>query len=184
MGKLYSEIGEKQRSFIEKQKLFFVSTAPLSGKGHVNLSPKGLDTFRVMGPRQVAYLDLIGSGVETIAHLRENGRITIMFCAFDGPPNILRLYGRGKIIEPEDTEWEYWAEQFPHFEGRRAVIDIEVTRVADSCGYSVPLYEFQKDRRQLTDWCERKGPEAVEAFVKKENKASLDGLPGLNSLQE
>lgn len=184
MGKTYPEIGPAQVSFIKKQRMFFVATAPLTGEGHVNLSPKGLDTFRVIGPRQVAYLDLIGSGVETISHLRENGRITFMFCAFEGPPNILRLYGQGRVIEPEDEQWDYWIEQFPDFKGLRSVIDVEVTRVADSCGYSIPLYEFKEDRKQLTNWCERKGPEAVQSFVKKENKRSLDGLPGLNSLQD
>ncbi|MDF1662993.1 MAG: pyridoxamine 5'-phosphate oxidase family protein, partial [Planctomycetota bacterium] len=140
MGKTYPEIGEAQRAFIEKQKMFFVATAPLTGEGHVNLSPKGLNTFRVMGPRQVAYLDLIGSGVETISHIRENGRITLMFCAFEGPPNILRLYGQGRVIEPEDDEWSYWVDQFPEFQGRRSVIEIEVSRVADSCGYSIPMF--------------------------------------------
>jgi hypothetical protein len=183
VGKSFKSINDAQRGFIEAQKLFFVSTAPLTGDGYVNLSPKGLDTFKVIGANQVAYLDLIGSGVETIAHLKENQRLTIMFCAFEGPPKILRLQGRGQVIEPGHRDWDSWLIQFADFKGIRSVIVLDVQRVADSCGYSVPLYEYKGDRKQLADWCHRKGPIGIANFVKQYNKESIDGLPGLDALQ-
>src|SRR4051812_49766714 len=122
MGKVFEELDDKLAAFIAAQHMFFVATAPLSADGHVNVSPKGLDTFRVLGPREVAYLDLTGSGVETVAHLRENGRITIMFCAFSGPPRILRLHGRGRAVEPGDDRWDRLAGLFPESPGVRSVV--------------------------------------------------------------
>lgn len=181
MGKVFAELDDDLRGFIAAQKVFFVASAPLSADGHVNLSPKGLDTFRVLGPTTAAYLDLTGSGVETIAHLRENGRLTVMFCAFDGRPRILRLYGRGRAVLPGDAEWPAVSAGFPELPGVRSVIVLEVERIADSCGYAVPRYEFAGDRPQLIDWCEKKGPEGIEKYKRQKNAASLDGLPGLPS---
>jgi len=133
MGRLPTSIDGAVRQFIERQKMFFVATASLAAYGHVNLSPKGLDTFRVLGPTTVAYVDLTGSGVETIAHVRENQRIVIMFCTFQGPPKILRLHGRARIVEPPDPEFNSLESQFPKFASARAIIVVEITRVADSC---------------------------------------------------
>lgn len=180
MGRVFAELDDDLRAFIAVQHLFFVATAPLSADGHVNLSPKGLDTFRVLGPTTVAYLDLTGSGVETIAHLRENGRLTVMFCAFAGRPRILRLYGKGRAVLPADAEWAEVSAGYPELPGVRSVIVLEVERIADSCGYAVPRFEFVADRPQLLEWCETKGPEGVREYQAKKNATSLDGLPGLS----
>jgi hypothetical protein len=182
MGKRFDEIDDGLRAFIESQKLFFVATAPAGPDGHINLSPKGLDSLSILGPRQVAYLDYTGSGIETIAHLRENGRITIMFCAFEGAPRIVRLHGRGSIIEPQDPAFADLLPQFDPLPGVRAIIRMEVERISDSCGYGVPLYRYEGDRTQLTAWADRKGPEGLAEYRRKHNAASIDGLPGLRSL--
>lgn len=181
MGKLFAELDDDLREFIARQHLFFVATAPLAAEGHVNLSPKGLDTFRILGPTRVAYLDLTGSGVETIAHLRENGRLTILFCAFDGRPRIVRLYGRGHAIEPNDADWPTVAAGFPQLSGVRSVIVMDVERIADSCGYAVPRYEYIGDRPQLLEWADKKGAEGLLAYQAQKNRTSIDGLPGLPS---
>jgi hypothetical protein len=181
MGKEFADLNDDLREFIARQHVFFVATAPLGADGHVNLSPKGLDTFRVLGPTTVAYLDLTGSGVETIAHLRENGRLTVMFCAFEGRPRIVRLYGRGRVIEPGDADWPAVADKLPTMNGTRSVIVLEVDRIADSCGYAVPRYEYVGDRPQLNEWCEKKGPEGVREYQTRKNRVSIDGLPGLRS---
>src|SRR5687767_12699102 len=159
MGKVYAEIDAALQDFIRAQHVFFVATAPLSAAAHINLSPKGLDTLRVLGPRTVVYLDYIGSGAETIAHLRENGRIVVMLCAFQGPPRILRLYGRGEALEPQDREFNRLRGLFPPEPAGRAIVRISITRIADSCGYGVPLFSFEGDRSQLSDWASRKGPQ-------------------------
>ena len=143
MGKKYDQIDEGLVDFIGRQHVFFVATAPASLEGHVNLSPKGLDTFRILGPRTVAYLDLTGSGIETVADVRENGRLVIMFCAFEGRPLILRLHGRGRVVEPCDPGWEELVSRFSAYPGTRSAIVMNVESIADSCGYAVPLYEFQ-----------------------------------------
>lgn len=179
MGKVYEDLDERLTTFLLRQHMFFVATAPLSGAGLVNLSPKGLDTFRVLGDNRVAYLDLTGSGVETIAHLRENGRITIMFCAFDGAPRIVRLYGCGRVLVPGDAEFEALAGGFPEYPGVRAVIDIAVHRVADSCGFSVPRFDFVDDREKFLEWSEAKGEDGLTEYRRKNNALSLDGLPGI-----
>ena len=176
MGKLATAIESPVRQFIEQQKIFFVATAPLAADGHVNLSPKGLDTFRILGPTKVAYLDLTGSGVETIAHMRENQRIVIMFCAFQGPPKILRLHGRGRIVDPHDPEFATLEALFPKFISTRAIIVVNVTRVADSCGFGVPLMKFEGERSQLNAWAERKGVEGLKQYRREKNRMSLDGL--------
>ena len=160
--------------------MFFVATAPAGVDGHVNLSPKGLDTFGIIDPTTVAYLDLTGSGVETIAHLRDNGRIVIMFCAFEGAPKILRLYGRGEVVVPSDARFAALRARFPTYAGTRSVILVIVERIADSCGYAVPLYRFEGQRSQLLDWADRKGAEGVVAYRAERNHESIDGLPGLD----
>jgi hypothetical protein len=182
MGKVYDRIDEGLAGFLGKQHVFFVGTAPSSPDGHLNVSPKGLDTFRVLGPKTVAYLDLTGSGVETVAHLRENGRVTLMFCAFEGRPLIVRLYGRGRVVEPGDADWGELISHFPEYPGVRSVIVVSVERVADSCGYAVPLYEYRGERSQLIDYARNKGPEGMEEYKVRKNRASIDGLAGLRSV--
>src|ERR1051326_4015670 len=142
LSKVREEIDEELAEWIRRQHLFFVATAPLSQEGHINCSPKGGDAFRVLGPLEAVYQDYTGSGAETIAHLRENGRIVVMFCAFEGKPNILRLHGEGTVLLPEDPHYEKWAVLFPPHLGRRALIHIQVSRVSTSCGFAVPLMEF------------------------------------------
>ncbi len=172
----YEAISEEQRAFIEAQHLFFVASAPLSGEGHVNMSPKGLDSFRVLGPNRVAYLDLTGSGNETSAHLQENGRITFMFCAFDRPPTILRLYGRGRAVLPGDAEWSELAPHFVAHLSMRQIIVAEISLVKSSCGYAVPFMTFAGDRDTLDRWTESKGPEALDDYRRAKNARSIDGL--------
>lgn len=177
-------LSDRDLAFIAKQRMFFVATAPLSGDGLVNVSPKGLDgTFAVIDDATVAYLDLTGSGVETIAHLRENGRITIMFNAFEGPPNILRIQGKGEAIEPGDADFDGLASHFPEMPGVRSIIRVTAERVADSCGFGVPIYGYQGQRDTLTAWAEKKGADGVAAYQGKKNAVSLDGLPGLRSVK-
>jgi hypothetical protein len=179
--KLHESIDGRLRTFIESQHLFFVATAPLDAEGHVNVSPKGLDTFRVVDEHTVVYLDLTGSGSETVAHLRENGRITLMFCAFDGPPNIVRLHGRGRYLTPEDDEFASWTGRFDEFAGTRGVVVVDVDRVSDSCGYAVPLMTFDADRDLLTSWSQNRGPEGLARYRSEKNATSIDGLPALES---
>jgi len=179
MGMLYDGIDERLKAFIEVQHVFFVATAPLDATGHVNLSPKGLNTFRVLSPTTVAYLDYVGSGVETIAHLKENGRIAVMFCAFAGPPKIVRLHGRGAVLEPADAEYQRLRPIFPPVPDGRAIIVVSVDRISDSCGYGVPLYQFDQDRTQLEAWCDRKGADGLRTYQLEKNARSVDGLPGL-----
>lgn len=166
-------------TWIGEQKMFFVGTAPLSADGHVNLSPKGGDSFRVLGPLEVAYLDYTGSGAETIAHLNENGRIVIMFCAFEGKPQILRFHGKGTALLKGDDGFETLAEQFPENPGARAIIKVDVERVADSCGYSVPLFEYKSDRDVLDKWATTKGTSGILDYQAEKNKTSIDGLPAI-----
>src|SRR3954470_19929841 len=170
MGQLSAEIDTALQAFIARQHVFFVATAPLAADSHVNVSPKGLDTFRVLGPTEIAYLDLVGSGVETVAHLRENGRITLLFCAFDGRPRILRLYGRGRAVEPHDGGGGRLAAAFPNYPGARSVVLVEIERIADSCGYGVPLFQYAGDRGQLTAWADRKGAEGLDRYKAEKNR--------------
>jgi len=182
MGKVYERIEGRLRTFIEAQPVFFTGTAPDGPDGHVNISPKGLaGTFAVLDDTTVAYLDYTGSGVETIAHLRENGRIVLMFCAFTGPPNIVRLHGRGEPVLPDDPWFAVLVARFgePALLGLRAVIVVDVTRVSDSCGYSVPFMTYESDRPTLTQWTENKGPDKLVAYRAEKNSVSIDGLPGL-----
>jgi hypothetical protein len=176
MAKVLPHITDGLRAFIERQHVFFVGTAPLDG-GHVNVSPKGLDCFRVLGPTSVAYLDLTGSGIETASHVLQNGRITFMFCAFEGPHLILRLYGRGRVVQPGDAEWATLAPRFPELPGTRQIVAAELTRVQTSCGEAVPLMTFTADRGDLLDWATQKGAEGLAAYRNQKNVRSIDGLP-------
>lgn len=177
MSKFSDTILDHHKEFIEHQKLFFVATAPLTAGAHINLSPKGLDSFRVLSPNKVCYMDITGSGNETSAHLLENGRITIMFCAFDGPPNILRLYGTGYTVLPSSPEWPEVAGTFAELPGIRQVIVMEVSKVQTSCGYTVPLYDYAGERNHMHKWVEKKGPQGLAEYRAKNNKSSIDGLP-------
>ena len=180
MGKVYDAIGPRLVEFLVAQPVFFVATAPLEAQGHVNCSPKGNDaSFAVLGERRVAYRDLTGSGIETIAHLRENGRIVIMFCAFSGPPRIVRLHGRGGVVVPGDAEFEQLLGRFSANEGTRALITVDVERISDSCGYGVPLMHFEEHRANLDHWVDKKGPEGLAEYRAEVNAASIDGLAGL-----
>lgn len=177
MGKVLSEITDELRGFIARQSVFFVATAPLAIDGHVNLSPKGLETFTVLSPSEVAYLDLTGSGNETSAHLLENGRITFMFCSFAGPPRILRLYGRARTVLPSDGEWSTLRASFGEFSGVRQVVSAKVERVQTSCGFGVPLMEHRGARDTLLRWADSKGVEGLAAYRAEKNRSSIDGLP-------
>jgi hypothetical protein len=190
MGKVFDEIDEHLGDWIARQTLFFVATAPLTGEGHVNVSPKGpIGTLRVLGPHELAYLDLIGSGAETIAHLRENGRIVVMLCSFEGPPRILRLHGRGEVVTAPDPAFDELlgrcAFEEPEIgESRRAVVRVEVERIADSCGYGVPLMSYEGEREHQQAWASKKlrtgGAEAFLDYQREKNAASLDGLPAVD----
>jgi len=180
VGKLYDAIDGRLREFVLRQPVFFVATAATEGR--VNVSPKGMKgTFAVLGPNRVAYLDYTGSGVETIAHLRDNGRITVMFCAFAGPPNVVRLHGRGEAVRPEDPRFAELYERFgvDADHGLRSVIVVDVDRVSDSCGFAVPLLDYVGERTLLDDWAARKTDEDLVAYRKERNAASIDGLPAL-----
>jgi hypothetical protein len=159
--------------------MFFIATAPLDADRNINLSPKGLDSLRIVDPHTLAYLDYVGSGIETIAHLRENGRIVLMLCAFQGPPRIIRFHGRGNVIEPQDSGFGQLRALFPAEPPARAVVRISVARIADSCGYGVPLDEFEGHRDHLANWVKRKGEEGLVDYQQRNNRASIDGLPAL-----
>lgn len=176
----YPEIDEQIEKWIHRQKMFFVATAPLDRDGHVNCSPKGLDSLRVLGPKTLAYVDLGGSGIETVAHIRENERITIMLCAFEGPPKIFRFYGKGRAVAPGDPEFDELVARFPEQPTVRNVVVVDVRRIIDSCGFGVPQYEFRKDRESLPNWVNAKSAEDLAAYRRKNNRESLDGLPGLD----
>ncbi len=187
MGKVYEELEPKLVEWIERQRLFFVGTAPLGADGHVNISPKGpIDTLRVLDERRIAYLDFAGSGAETIAHLNENGRIVVMLCAFEGPPRIVRLHGRGTVHQLGTPEFDELYERFEPGErapASRSVVVVEVDRSADSCGYGVPLMSYEGERPQQLDWIDRKlrtGPDAILDYIAEKNASSIDGLPALD----
>ena len=175
MGKTYDELTPKLRDFIDAQALFFVATAPLAPDGHVNLSPKGLDTFRVLSPSQVAYLDLTGSGNETSAHLAENGRITFMFCSFSGSPKILRLYGQGRTVLERDSSWAELLPMFPTHAGARQIILADLRRIQTSSGFGVPVMESVRQRDTLPKWAQRKGANGLREYQCRTNIWSIDG---------
>jgi hypothetical protein len=177
MAKVYQQIDGRLREFIERQHLFFVATSPLAADGHVNVSPRGVPgTSCVVEERRFAWLDLTGSGSETVAHLRENGRITVMFCAFEGPPNIVRLHGTGRVISIYDEEYAAWAPRFADVPGARAVIVVDVERISDACGYGVPLMSYEGDRDLLPPYFERRGVKGSADYRRRKNRRSLDGL--------
>jgi hypothetical protein len=177
MSKQHENIDSELAGWIARQRLFFVATAPLSTNAHLNLSPKGGDSFRVLGPMEVAYQEYTGSGAETAAHLRENGRIIVMFCAFDGPPRILRLHGRGEVITSAHPRFAELSPHFPPHPGMRSIIHVQVTRVSTSCGFSVPFFDFRAPRETLDEWAAARTPEQLAAYRSAKNQVSIDGLP-------
>jgi hypothetical protein len=186
MGRVYEKIDVRLAEWVERQPVFFVATAPLDPGGHINCSPKGnRGELSVLGPRCVAYLDQTGSGVETIAHLRENGRIVIMLCAFDGPPRIVRFHGSGRSVLRDDPEFTSLTPAFSRISGElpgtglRSVVVVDVERIADSCGYGVPEMTFHGHRAVMDEWSERKGESGIRAYWEDNNSESLDGLPGV-----
>ncbi len=176
MAKFYDEITDELKAFAERQHMFFVASAPLSDEGHVNVSPKGMDSFRILDPHRVAYLDLTGSGNETSAHLKENGRITFMFCAFEGAPRIMRFFGTGKVVLSNTPEWDTLIPHFTQIQGARQIITAEITLVQTACGYAVPLYDFQGQRETLVKWADAKGENGLVAYRAEKNVCSIDGL--------
>lgn len=191
MGKIFDGIDERLERWIGAQPMFFVGSAPLDSDGHVNVSPKGpIETLRVLSEHQVAYLDLVGSGAETIAHVRENGRVVIMLCAFSGPPRVVRLHGRGEVVVAADARFDELARRCEFLEPetpqmRRAIVLVEVERVADSCGYTVPLMSYEGRRPHSDLWAAKKlrvgGPGALLEYQREKNSVSIDGLPAVES---
>ncbi|MEM7230586.1 MAG: pyridoxamine 5'-phosphate oxidase family protein [Planctomycetota bacterium] len=176
MGTVLDGLTPELKKWIEDQKVFFVATAPLTGDGHVNLSPKGGDAFRILDDDTVAYLDSTGSGNETSAHILENGRITFMWCAFDGPPRIFRLYGLGEVAVRGTERWDQLIDHFTPDAGSRQIIVLHIQRVQSSCGFSVPFYEYVGDRDTLSRWAEKKGEAEVRKYQRRKNMRSIDGL--------
>ncbi len=179
MGKTYDMLNDKLIRFISAQKMFFVASAPLSNNGYVNISPKGYDCFKIINSTKVAYLDLGGSGIETLAHLRENGRITIMFCAFEGKANIVRLYGTGTAVNFDEPGFDDALALFPKYSRARSIITINITRIADSCGFGVPFYDFRGERDQLMRSANHRTEKDWKAYRYMRNPQSIDGLEGL-----
>lgn len=175
MGKKFTEIGVDRRDFIEKQRMFFVGTAALDGR--VNVSPKGMDTLRVLDDNRVVWLNLTGSGNESAAHVVENDRMTIMFCAFEGSPLILRLFGHAKVIHPRDSEWKELSPLLPSIPGARQIFDMQVDLVQESCGNAVPLFDFNEQRDILENWAERRGEQGLHEYWEQRNQESIDGKP-------
>lgn len=175
MAKFFSELNDTLRQFIAEQKIFFTATAPTEGR--LNLSPKGMDTFRCLDNKTIAYLDVTGSGNETAAHLLENGRMTVMFCSFSEKPMILRLYGRGRVVRARDKEWDELYFLFEAMSGARQIMLLEIDSVQTSCGFGVPIYEFKQERDILRRQAEQKGEAGIVAYQQKHNVVSIDGLP-------
>ena len=176
MAKSYPHLTDEFMDWIRQQPLYFVATAPLQSDGHVNVSPKGLDSLRVLGPTQVAYLDLTGSGNETSAHIAENGRITLMWCAVAGAPRILRIYGQGEVVLPNTDRWRELVPHFTLLPGARQIIVVRAERVVTSCGFGVPLLSYEGERDMLTRWAEKKGPDGLDSYQQQKNQRSIDGL--------
>lgn len=177
MGRVYQSISEAVQRFIEEQPMFFVATAPLAAEGHINLSPKGMDTLRIVDPDTIAYVDLAGSGAETIAHLRDNGRITIMWCSFGPAARIVRAYGTGTHILPGSRHFDDLASLLPPYRAVRSMIRIAVDRVADSCGFGVPEMTLIGQRSRLAEWADHRTDEEIETYKRDNNTVSIDGLP-------
>ncbi len=179
MGKVFDGIDEALASWIAAQPMWFVATAPLAADGRVNVSPRGHDSFSVLGPHRVGWVDYTGSGIETIAHLRENGRICVMFAAFDRRPRIVRLHGTGTVARPGEPAYDEVVARHPEHPGTRAVVVVDVDRVSDSCGYGVPVMEVVGERDLLRLSAEKKGPQGLRDYRTAKNTMSIDGLPGL-----
>jgi hypothetical protein len=179
VGKLYDGIDDDLAGWLGRQPLWFVATAPLAADGHVNVSPRGHDTFSVLGPRRVAWVDFTGSGIETVAHLRENGRICLMFCSFDHRPRIVRLHGHGTVALPGDPLYDDVVARHPAHPSTRAVIVVDVDRVSDSCGFGVPVMDLVGERDLLRLGAEKRGPDGLAAYRADKNATSIDGLPGM-----
>ena len=179
MGKEYAEINERIERWLSAQHVFFVATAPLADDGHVNCSPKGLNGLRVLGPHQLAYGDVGGSGIETVAHIKENGRLTIMLCAFDGPPKIFRFYGTGSVVEPGHASFDDLAAQFPELPALRNIVVLDVEKIVDSCGYGVPVYDYKQERDSMHNYLANKSQDDLVAYRREKNAVSIDGLKGL-----
>ena len=179
MSDLRENISPALAEWISTQTLFFVASAPLAAEGHINCSPKGGVPLKVLGPMEVAYQDWHGSGAETIAHLRENGRILIMLCAFSGEPNIVRLHGKGEVVAPGHPEFETLVAQFPPHPGTRSIIRVKLDRVSESCGWGVPKMTLVEERTGLAKWASNKGPEGLAEYRAKKNARSIDGLPAM-----
>jgi hypothetical protein len=175
MAKQYDHINKRIQKFIKAQKIFFVATA--TDNSRINLSPKGMDSFRVIDEKKVMWLNLTGSGNETAAHLQVDGRITVMFCSFEGAPMILRLYGKGRVIHPNDDKWDTAISEFPKLAGTRQIIEIDIDMVQTSCGMSIPYFDFREERQELNDWASKKGREGIKAYWKEKNEQSIDGIP-------
>jgi hypothetical protein len=175
MAKFYDSISSTLKEFISNQKIFFVSTAAESGR--INLSPKGMDSFRIMDENKILWLNLTGSGNETAAHIQQVNRMTIMFCAFDGNPLILRLYGAAKVIHTQDKDWDQYYAHFSATAGARQIFEMQVESVQTSCGFAVPLMDYQEDQDILKNWAEKKGEEAIKDYWEEKNVTSIDGLP-------
>jgi hypothetical protein len=175
MAKFYTELDESLKEFIRSQRIYFHASAPK--KGRINISPKGLDTFRILNEHSVAYLDLTGSECETAAHIAENGRLTLMFCSFEKKPLILRLYGRGRVIHQRDPAWTEVRAHFKSYPGERQIIVLDIESIMTTCGFAVPLFEFKGDREQLTEFACKMGDEKMDEYRQKKNQTSIDGLP-------
>jgi hypothetical protein len=175
MAKFYTELDESLKAFIAKQHIYFHASAP--SRGRINLSPKGLDTFRILNDRCVAYLDLTGSECETAAHIAENGRLTIMFCSFEAKPLIVRLYGVGRVVHRRDPEWDELHALFPSYAGERQIIVLDIESIMSTCGFAVPLFDYVGDRDQLTDYARKSGEEGIGEYQRQKNQTSIDGLP-------
>jgi hypothetical protein len=185
MAQVFEDISEKLAAFLMAQPVFFVATAPSSPDGHINCSPKGnVGAFRVLAPRTVVYRDLNGSGAETISHLRENGRIVLMFCAFEGPPRIVRLQGRGRPVFEQDPDFDPLSEQFDGAPHTRCFVLVDVDRISDSCGFGVPLMTFERHRDKLEPWAEKMGEDGLARYRASHNRLSVDGLPGVPAASE
>lgn len=175
MSDIYESLDDKHVDFINKQKLFFVATAP--DEGFINLSPKGMDSFRVIDNKTVVWLNMTGSGNETAAHVLENQRMTVMFCSFDKQPLILRLYGKAAAIHPKDKQWDELISLFPDYVGARQLFTLNLDMVQGSCGYAVPHYDFVSDRKTLVNWADKTGRDGIEEYWKNRNTRSLDDKP-------
>jgi hypothetical protein len=175
LSEFFDDLDEKLQGFISNQKIFFVGTA--AGEGTVNVSPKGMDSLRVLNPKQLLWLNLTGSGNETAAHILNQSRMTIMFCAMEGKPLILRVYGKARAVHARDKEWSEWIKMFPEYPGARQIFLLDIDRAQTSCGYAVPNYKYEDDRQALVGWAKNKGDEGIKNYWKENNQSSIDGLP-------